>query len=133
MFGIWFRITDWFRDISDRYKTVRSFNVSAKDAFIEGVAPTLLEAKTSRGCPEYKHPFSWIMSGFRIKALVGRGLKKEEMITIGKIILENKPLTRKLIALGFDTLEVHDNQGQYGVKWKMTDFAEIVILPPNSK
>jgi len=132
MFGIWYRITDWFKDTSERYKTLRSFNLSAKEAFVEGIAPTLLEAKISRGCPEFRHSFSWIMSGFRIKALVGRGLNREEMITIGKIILENIPLTRRLIALGFDTLEVHDNQSQFGVKWKLTDFVEIKILPkPN--
>ena len=40
----WHRIIDWFRDVSERYKLVRDFNQTAKNAFISGQIPTLLEA-----------------------------------------------------------------------------------------
>lgn len=63
--------------------------------------------------------------GFRIKALSGRPLNKQEMISISQVVLNNQELVRKLISLGWDTLEVHDNAGYHGVKWKLYDFSGI--------
>jgi len=34
-------------------------------------------------------------------------------------------LTRKMISLGWDTLEVHANQGYNGAKWALKDYANI--------
>ena len=84
------------------------FNRAAKYSFIQGVAPALLEVKITRGESAYKHAFSkWMGGGFRIKALSGRPLEKSELIEIGRVVLDNEELTRKLITLGWDTLEVH--------------------------
>ena len=118
---IWHRIIDWFNDRSERENLRCSFNKAAKEAFIYGVAPTLLEASISRGDSAYKHVFSKLYSGFRIKALSGRALTKEELIEIGHAILENQELIRRLVALGWDTLEVQDIKGFYGVKWALKD------------
>ena len=119
-------VADWFGEIAERYRLVRDFNKAAKNAFISGVAPTLLEAKITRGDSAYKHAFSkWMGGGFRIKALTGRQLKQNELIEIGKVVLENEELTRKLISLGWDTLEVHANEGYNGVKWALKDYANI--------
>ena len=38
-------IREWFGDVYERYRLVKDFNRAAKMAFVEGVAPTLLEAK----------------------------------------------------------------------------------------
>jgi len=126
---MWYKIieiVDWFGEMSERYKLIRDFNKAGKNAFIAGIAPTLLEAKITKGDSNYRHQFSkFLGGGYRIKALSGRPLKKEEMIEIGKIILDNKELVRKLIALGWDTLEVHDNSGFNGCKWPLKDFANI--------
>lgn len=35
----WNNIIDWFRDRSERAKLVRSFNDSAKNSFVAGIAP----------------------------------------------------------------------------------------------
>jgi hypothetical protein len=119
-------VADWFGEMAERYRLVRDFNKAAKNAFISGVAPTLLEAKITRGDSAYKHAFSkWMGGGFRIKALTGRQLKQNELIEIGKVVLENEELTRKLISLGWDTLEVHANEGYNGVKWALKDYANI--------
>lgn len=119
-------IIDWFGEITERHKLIRDFNRAGKNAFITGIAPTLLEAKITTGDSNYRHQFSkFLGGGYRIKALSGRPLKKEEMIEIGKIILDNKELVRKLIALGWDTLEVHDNSGFNGCKWPLKDYANI--------
>ena len=126
---MWYKIIeiiDWFGEMTERYKLIRNFNKAGKNAFIAGIAPTLLEAKITSGDSNYRHQFSkFLGGGFRIKALSGHPLKREEMIEIGKVILDNKGLVRKLVALGWDTLKVHDNSGYNGCKWPLKDFANI--------
>lgn len=119
-------IVDWFNDFSERRRLIRSFNFSARDAFVSGMAPTLLESSISLGESSYRHVFSKFMAGgFRIKALFGRPLSRQEMASIGSIVLGNQELVRKLISLGWDTLEVHDNAGHNGLKWKLYDHSGI--------
>lgn len=126
---MWYKIMEvkeWFGEMSERYLLVKDFNKAAKNSFIVGVAPTLLEAKITKGDADYKHAFSkWRGGGFRIKTLSGRILEKRELIEIGKVVLDNENLTRKLISLGWDTLEVHSNEGYNGVKWALKDHANI--------
>ena len=119
-------ITDWFNDFTERRRLVRNFNLSARDAFVSGLAPTLLECSISIGESAYRHAFSRFMAGgFRIKALSGRPLSKQEMILISQVVVNNQELVRKLISLGWDTLEVHDNAGYNGIKCKLYDFSGI--------
>tara|TARA_R110002050_G_scaffold204522_4_gene340187 strand:- start:112675 stop:113070 length:396 start_codon:yes stop_codon:yes gene_type:complete len=119
-------VTEWFGEMAERYRLVKDFNKAAKNAFIIGVAPTLLEAKITKGDRNYRHAFSkWMSGGFRIKALTGRTLEKSELIEIGRVVLNNEELTRKMISLGWDTLEVHANQGYNGAKWALKDYANI--------
>lgn len=126
---MWYKIIEvkeWFGDMAERYRLVREFNQAAKNSFIAGVAPTLLEAKITKGDSSYRHAFSkWRGGGFRIKALSGRPLEKSEMIEIGRVVLDNESLTRKMISLGWDTLEVHANAGYLGVKWPLKEYANI--------
>lgn len=126
---MWYKIiviAEWFGEMGERYKLVRDFNKAAKNAFVLGKAPTLLETKISKGESAYRHAFSKFMGGgFRIKALSGRPLEKSELIEVGRVVLDNEELVRKLITLGWDTLEVHDNQGFNGCKWALKDHANI--------
>ena len=122
-----FDILDWFSEFGERIKVIRSFNRSAKSSFIAGEARTLLQAKITRGQGgDYRQNFSkFLAGGFRIKALSGNPMKKSELIEIGRIILDNEQLVRKLISLGWDTLEVHDNKGILGIKWALKKYANI--------
>lgn len=126
---MWYKIMEvkeWFGEVAERYRLVKDFNNAAKQSFIGEIAPALLEAKITKGDPSYKHAFSkWRGGGFRIKALSGRVLEKGELIEIGKVVLDNEILTRKMISLGWDTLEVHANQGYNGAKWALKDHANI--------
>lgn len=122
----WNIIVSWFRDRSERNKLVRSFNEAARDSFICGITPTLLKASISRGERSYKHRFSdWLNSGFRIKAFKGTQLSKKEIINIGSAILSDDVLIRKLVVLGFDTLEIHGDVGDYGCRWQLKDFLQL--------
>jgi hypothetical protein len=121
--NLWNNVVEWFSDRSERAKLVRSFNESARKFFVSGVAPTLLKASISKGESSFKHQFSnWLNSGFRIQAFSGRVLTKEELMRIGKVILDDSILVRRLIVLGWDTLEIHGDQGQYGCRWQLKDY-----------
>jgi hypothetical protein len=126
MWSVFSSIQDWFSDFSERRRLVRNFNLAARDAFISSMAPTLLECSISVGESAYRHAFSKFMAGgFRIKALSGRALSRSEIISISEVVLSNQELVRKLISLGWDTLEVHDNAGYNGIKYKLYDFSGI--------
>ena len=121
----WNAIIDWFRDRNERSKLVRSFNDAARLAFVNGVAPTLLKATVSKGEKAYRHQFSdWLNTGFRIQAFKGRTLSKDELVSIGTVIISNAELVRKLIVLGFDTLEVHGDVGAFGCRW-LKDYMQL--------
>ncbi|WP_439128445.1 hypothetical protein [Polaribacter sp.] len=126
---MWYKIieiTEWFGEMTERYRLVKDFNRAAKYSFIQGISPTLLEAKITRGESAYKHAFSkWMGGGFRIKALSGRPLERSELIEIGRVVLDNEELTRKMVSLGWDTLEVHSNKGFRGAKWALKEHANI--------
>lgn len=127
--NIWNNLIEWFKDRSDRNQLVYNFNYMAKEAFIRGVAPTLLKVSISKGVSEYRHEFSnWMYTGFRIQALSGRTLSKNEMIVIGQVVLADVTLVRRLIALGWDTLEVCDDIGDFGCRWKLMDHAHIGLM-----
>lgn len=122
----WNAIIDWFRDRNERSKLVRSFNDAARLAFVNGVAPTLLKATVSKGEKAYRHQFSdWLNTGFRIQAFKGRTLSKDELVSIGTVIISNAELVRKLIVLGFDTLEVHGDVGAFGCRWQLKDYMQL--------
>lgn len=122
----WNRVVEWFKDRSERGRLVRSFNETAREAFISGQAPTALKASISRGLPAYRHEFSvWMNTGFRIQALAGRELTKAEIVFIGEVVLANETLVRRLVVLGWDTLEVHGDHGRYGCRWCLADYANI--------
>lgn len=119
----WNNILDWFNDRSERAKLVRNFNESARTSFVSGIAPTLLKASISKGESLYKHQFSnWLNTGFRIQAFAGRILTKNELIHIGEVILDDDILVRRLIVLGWDTLEIHGDAGTYGCRWQLKDY-----------
>ena len=44
----WNIVIEWFKDRSERSRLVRNFNQASRDAFVSGVAPTLLKSSLSR-------------------------------------------------------------------------------------
>ncbi|QRO50690.1 hypothetical protein NQ494_05415 [Butyricimonas virosa] len=125
----WNKIFSWFRDMSERNKLLREWNEEARTSYIQGLVPVLLEANISKGDSRYKHSFSRLLfSGFRIQIKGTHSLTKEEILDIGRTILHNQNLVRKMILLGWDTLEILDVVHQRGVKWAFKDFANIGMM-----
>ena len=74
----------------------------------------------------YRHEMSkWMISGFRIKVKSGKSLTRDELIAIGRIILCNNQLVRRIVVLGWDTLEVYDAANKKGVQWAFKDFISL--------
>ena len=64
-------------------------------------------------------------SGFRIKAYAGRQLSKQDIMAIGATILANDTLVRRMVVLGWDTLQVHCDVGNYGCQWRLYEMIMI--------
>lgn len=127
--AFWNRIINWFRDAYERDKLVRNFNNAARNAFTSGEIPTLLKATITMGEPAWKHEYSKMLySGFRIKASAGRELTREEVLEIGKVVLNNQTLARQLYVLGWDTLEVVDMSTSKGCRWALKDFVKLGLM-----
>ncbi len=125
--NLWVRIAEWFEDRSDRSNLVRGFNKTARESFTIGTVPVLLKASISRGYKPYRHQFSNILggSGFRIQAMSGRQLQKGDIVNIGAVVLADNVLVRRMVVLGFDTLEVHCDVGSHGCRWQLHDYIMI--------
>ena len=63
-----------------------------------------------------------------LKAFTGKELSKEELTHIGQVILSDDVLVRRLVVLGWDTLEIHGDEGKYGLRWQLKDY---ILLPKN--
>ena len=121
----WNRIIEWFSTKKERQACVRDFNQAAKKAFISGMVPVYMKADISLGNSEYKHSMSNFFSGFRIKTLSGRSLTSQEVISVGQTICSNDELMRKLISLGFDTVEIINPDGVMVKDWRLQAFIQI--------
>ena len=123
----WNRIIEWFQDRRSRTALVRGFNQSAREAFVQGIIPVAMEASISRGDPRYRHQFSKLLdgSGFRIKVFAGKQLSKQDIINIGATILCNDVLVRRMVVLGWDTLQIHCDIGNHGCQWQLHDYIMI--------
>ncbi len=122
---IWDRIRQWCKKLIERQKTIDEFNDNAKAAFIGGAIGVLFHAEEASGDSAFRHPYSKILlSAFTIKSTAGRKLTKEELLYIGRVILNDTSLTRKLYYLGWDTLRIEDPIGGVRVKWAIKDFVK---------
>lgn len=127
MFENWYlKIVEWFKDRSDRKKLIENFNESAREAFVMGIAPVNMKATISRGYSAYKHQYTkWLASGFRITAFSGSQLDKIAIMLLGAAILQDSVLVRRMVVLGFDTLEIQCDIGNYGCRWQLSDYLAI--------
>ena len=111
---MWQNIISWFGDVMERRSLVAEFNRNAAAAWDSGSVPTLLKAKITWGNSGNRHTFSATWSGFRINAMTGSHMSLEKCKTIGMIIMSDQVMVRKLMRVGFDTLEVFSDSSSSG-------------------
>ena len=116
----------WFKDSAERRRFLKEFNDNAKLAFQSLSVDTLLEAKACTGNYDssYRHELSApiIFSGIAIEAKAGTQIPVEDIILIGKIILSDQMLVRRMFVLHWDTLIVKDSRTGKFVDWRIRDF-----------
>ena len=124
--GLIDRFIKWFRDSAERRRFINEFNANARDAFQSLSVDTLMEAKACSGNSDssYRHELSApvIFSGIAIEAKAGTEIPIDDIIRIGKIILSNQVLVRRMFVLHWDTLIVRDIRTDKFVDWRIRDF-----------
>lgn len=122
----WNKIINWFSELGERNRCIKEFNESAKNAFIANIVPVYLKADISRGNRNFRHSFSnFFFSGFRIKTMSGRYMSPAEVEALGCAIISNQELTRRLVTLGFDTLEIYNPQGEKIKEWQLSTLLQL--------
>ena len=124
--GLIDRFIKWFRDSAERKRFINEFNANARGAFQSLSVDTLLEAKACSGNSDssYRHELSapFMFSGIAIEAKAGTEIPVDDIILIGKIILSNQVLVRRMFVLHWDTLIVRDIRTDKFVDWRIRDF-----------
>ena len=124
--GLIDRFIKWFRDSAERKRFINEFNANARGAFQSLSVDTLLEAKACSGNSDssYRHELSapFMFSGIAIEAKAGSEIPVDDIILIGKIILSNQVLVRRMFVLHWDTLIVRDTRTGKFVDWRIRDF-----------
>lgn len=124
--GLIDRFIKWFRDSAERKRFINEFNANARGAFQSLSVDTLLEAKACSGNSDssYRHELSapFMFSGIAIEAKAGTEIPVDDIILIGKIILSNQVLVRRMFVLHWDTLIVRDTRTAKFVDWRIRDF-----------
>lgn len=122
----WNRILEWFSNNRERNELIDNFNKSAKVAFVSNTVPVFLKAESSKGNSSYKHQFSsFLYHGFRIRTLTGMFQSDDLFLAIGNMLVSNQSLTRHLVTLGYDTLEVTNNYGKVVKQWRLSTTLEL--------
>ena len=125
--GLIERVVGFFvKDSAERRRFVNEFNLNAKYFFQSLSVDTLLEAKMSSGNSDssYRHELSapTMVSGLTIEATAGAQISVDDIVMIGRIILSDQVLVRKMFVLHWDTLIVKDSRTGKFVDWRIRDF-----------
>ena len=124
--GLIDRFIKWFKDSAERRRFINEFNANARGAFQSLSVDTLLEAKACSGNSDssYRHELSapFMFSGIAVEAKAGSEIPVDDIILIGKIILSNQVLVRRMFVLHWDTLIVRDTRTGKFVDWRIRDF-----------
>lgn len=124
--GLIDRFIKWFKDSAERRRFINEFNANARGAFQSLSVDTLLEAKACSGNTDssYRHELSapFMFSGIAVEAKAGSEIPVDDIILIGKIILSNQVLVRRMFVLHWDTLIVRDTRTGKFVDWRIRDF-----------
>ena len=90
-------------------------------AFIMDIVPIYLKAESSFGNNAFKHQFSsFLYHGLKIRTMTGAFLADSDFISIGNMLASNPALTRQLVTLGYDTLEITNSAGKVVKQWQLT-------------
>ena len=121
------KILEFFvRDSSERKRFINEFNIYALQCFQNLSIDALFCASTCVGKDGYNHELSAprFASGFKIEVQAGTTISLQDIMLIGRIILYDQILVRKMFVLHWDTLIIVDHRTGHSVNWKIRDFLD---------
>lgn len=121
------RIIEFFvKDSAERRRFINEFNEIASRNFQNLTIDALFEANTCFGKSEYRHELSapTIASGLEIQIRAGIRVPLEIVIALGRVILCDKVLVRRMFILHWDTLIIRDSRSGDCVDWRIRDFVD---------
>lgn len=122
--GLLGKIVNFFvPDAAARRQFINEFNANALAGFNSSFIDTYWVTSTCEGNPSFRHNLSApsVVSGLLVSAKGGRELTVEEVLLLGKIILANQSLVRRMYVLHWDTLIIYGGTGK-SVSWAVRDF-----------
>lgn len=122
----WFnKVVSFFvKDSVERRRFIDEFNTNARYAFQNITIDALFEAVTCAGNINYRHDLSapTVVSGIEIRVKGGTIVPVDDILQIGKLVLLNEALVRRIYILHWDTLIIRDTRNGAYVEWRITDF-----------
>jgi hypothetical protein len=132
------KIVEFFvKDSAERRRFVNEFNKIASHNFQNLTINALFEAHVCSGKLAYRHELSApvIASGLEIQIKAGMQVPLEVVIALGRVILCDEALVRRMFILHWDTLIIRDSRNGYCVDWRIRDFVNFggVLNQSNSR
>lgn len=112
------------QDSAERQRFINEFNFSAREAFQNIAIDALFEAVICSGNQKNRHDMSapTIVSGIEIQVKGGTVVPLDEILLIGRFVLLNQALVRRMYILHWDTFRIKDVRNGANVEWKIVDF-----------
>ena len=121
------KIIEFFvKDSAERRRFINEFNEIASRNFQNLTIDALFEAGVCSGKSEYQHELSApvIASGLEIQIKAGMQVPLDVVIALGRVILCDRILVRRMFVLHWDTLIIRDSRSGYCVDWCIRDFVD---------
>ncbi len=110
----------------EKVAIINALNKTFEEQYLNGETKRLVRVSIAIGDSSYKHSMSvnFTRSGFMMIIQNDELLKLSEVHEVAQYILMNDYFTKKLMALGFDTLIVK-GKNTNSMKFKLSDFANL--------
>jgi hypothetical protein len=111
----------------ERVTILREYNITFREAFIQGDINILCKVTTASGNPSFKHALSsfYLRSGFKITIENDNNLRENDLIELSKYFIENKAGVRQLMAFGYDTLIMVGKNSSQGIQIPFKEIANL--------
>lgn len=125
--GWYQKVLNFFvRDSAERRKFINDFNANAQRSFQNLSVDALFSAVICEGSEDnsYRHDLSAprFASGIEIQVCGGKNIPLDDIMLIGRIILLDEPIVRRMYVLHWDTLIIKDTRTNRYVDWRIKDF-----------
>ena len=111
----------------DRATILREYNITFKEAFIQGDTNLLCKVTTAPGNQSFKHGLSsfYLRSGFKVTIENDTSLTENDLFEISKYFIDNKAGVRQLMAYGYDTLIIVGKSSPQGVQIALKKISDL--------